>query len=113
MGMPPVGAAFGAAIGGGLGAATGGGAGAIAGEETAHVDAATQISALCLKSGEAHPNYAVNGYVFFPKGTYRGVQVTLLNIETEETSTVTVDWSKDGATARPPIPAGLESQDTE
>lgn len=113
VGVPPVGAAFGAAIGGGIGAATAGGAGAVAGQAAARVDADTQINALCLKSGEAHPNYSVNGYVFFPRGTYRGVQVTLLNVETERARTLTADWSKDGAIGHPSVPVGIESQDTE
>ena len=120
VGVPPVGAAFGAVIGGGIGAATAGGAGAMEGEAAAHVDAATQISALCLKSGEAHPSYSVNGYVFFPKGTYRGVQVTLLNEENEQTRTMTAIWTKDGATALASEPNAtsnkpprIESQDTE
>ena len=120
VGVPPVGAAFGAAIGGGLGAATAGAAGAAQGQAAAHIDAATQISVLCLKPEDAHPNYSVNGYVFFPKGTYRGLEITLLNEETEEARTMTANWSKDGATARASQsnstatkPPGIDSQDTE
>ena len=78
VGVPPVGAAFGAAIGGGLGAATAGTAGGMQGQAAAHMDAATQISALCLKSQEAHPNYSVNGYVFFPKAPTE-CEITLLS----------------------------------
>jgi len=120
VGVPPVGAAFGAAIGGGIGAATAGAAGSAQGQSAARLDAATQISALCLKSGEAHPNYSVNGFVFFPRGNYRELEITLLNEETEETRTVTAAWSKDGATTSASQqdgpaqkPSGIESQDTE
>ena len=91
----------------------------MAGQNAARGDAATQISALCLKPEEAHPNYSVNGCVFFPRGSYRGVQMTLLNIETEETRTLTTNWSKDGATSGPSEPSvrgkpsGIDSQETE
>jgi len=120
VGVPPVGAALGAAIGGGLGAATAGAAGGMQGEAAAHVDAATQISALCLRSQEAHANYSVIGYVFFPRGTYHAVEITLLDRETEQTKTMTVPLSEAGTPSGASMPAAtvstpsdIESQDTE
>src|SRR5581483_8471990 len=91
------GRAYGAAMGGGYGAAMGGVAGGVQGQAAAHLDAAAQINALCLQQGAAHPNYSVNGYVFFPKGTYRGIQINLLNEESHQTRTITAGWNDAGA----------------
>ena len=79
---PAQGALLGAAVGGSVGAAGGGVMGGVQGSAAAHHDAETQISELSLQTREAHPNYSVNGYVFFPKGTYTSIQMTLLNKET-------------------------------
>jgi hypothetical protein len=89
---PAQGALVGAAIGGGVGAAGGGVYGGAQGQAAAHHDAETQISALALETREAHPNYSVNGYVFFPKGEYTSIQMTLLNEETHQTDTRTSSW---------------------
>src|ERR1700723_3045594 len=89
---PAQGALVGAAIGGSVGAAGGGVAGGMQGQAAAHHDAATQISALSLQTREAHPNYSINGYVFFPKGEYTSIQMTLLNEETHQTNTRTSSW---------------------
>jgi len=89
---PAQGALVGAAIGGSVGAAGGGVYGGAQGQAAAHHDAETQISALSLQTREAHPNYSVNGYVFFPKGEYTSIQMTLLNEETHETDTRTSSW---------------------
>ncbi len=62
------------------------------GQAAAHHDAETQISALSLQTREAHPNYSINGYVFFPKGEYTSIQMTLLNEETHQTDTRTSSW---------------------
>ncbi len=119
VGVPPVGAALGAAIGGGVGAASAGAVGGMQGQAAAHMDAATQISALCLRTQEAHPKYSVNGYVFFPKGDYRSVEITLLNRETEQARTVTATLGEQGAPAPASEPAstdkppGIDSQATE
>src|SRR5579862_5265026 len=71
---PAEGAIFGAAVGGSVGAAGGGVMGGVQGSAAARHDAETQISALSLQTREAHPNYSINGYVFFPKGTYTSIQ---------------------------------------
>jgi hypothetical protein len=89
---PAQGALVGAAIGGSVGAASGGVAGGVQGQSAAHHDAETQISALSLQTREAHPNYSINGYVFFPKGEYTSIQMTLLNEETHQTDTRTSSW---------------------
>lgn len=90
---PAEGALFGAALGGSIGAAGGGVAGGLQGQAAAHHDAETQISTLSLQPREAHPNYSINGYVFFPKGEYTSIQMTLLNEETHQTDTRTSIWA--------------------
>ncbi len=90
---PAEGALFGAALGGSIGAAGGGVAGGLQGQAAAHHDAQTQISELSLQPRVAHPNYSVNGYVFFPKGEYTSIQMTLLNEETHQTDTRTSLWA--------------------
>jgi hypothetical protein len=94
---PAEGALFGAAVGGSIGAAGGGVAGGLQGQAAAHKDAETQISSLALQPREAHPNYSINGYVFFPKGEYTSIQMTLLNEETHQTQSRTSIW-QDGET---------------
>ncbi len=89
---PAQGALVGAAIGGSVGAAGGGVYGGVQGQSAAHRDADTQISALSLQTREAHPNYSINGYVFFPKGEYTSIQMTVLNEETHQTDTRTTSW---------------------
>jgi hypothetical protein len=89
---PAQGALVGAAIGGSVGAAGGGVYGGVQGQASAHHDAETQISALSLQTREAHPNYSINGYVFFPKGEYTSIQMNLLNEETHQTDTRTSSW---------------------
>ena len=89
---PAQGALVGAAIGGSVGAASGGVYGGVQGQAAAHRDADTQISALSLQTREAHPNYSINGYVFFPKGEYTSIQMTVLNEETHQTDTRTSSW---------------------
>ena len=95
---PAEGALFGAAVGGSIGAAGGGVMGGVQGQAAARHNAETQISALSLQTREAHPNYSINGYVFFPKGTYTSIQMTLLNKETHLSDTRTTPW-EDGETA--------------
>ena len=89
---PAQGALVGAAMGGSIGAAGGGVYGGIQGQSAAHHDAETQISSLALQPREAHPNYSINGYVFFPKGEYTSIQMTLLNEETHQTQSRTSIW---------------------
>ena len=95
---PAQGALVGAAMGGSIGAAGGGVYGGMHGQSAAHHDAETQISSLALQPREAHPNYSINGYVFFPKGEYTSIQMTLLNEETHQTHTRSSVW-QDGQTS--------------
>ena len=111
---PAEGALFGAAVGGSIGAAGGGVMGGLQGQAAAHKDAETQISALSLQPREAHPNYSINGYVFFPKGEYRSIQMTILNEETHQTDTRTSIWqtgeystSIDGPTPVAPLATSI------
>ena len=104
---PAQGALVGAAIGGSVGAAGGGVYGGMQGQAAAHHDADTQISALSLQTREAHPNYSINGYVFFPKGEYTSIQMTVLNEETHQTDTRTSSWDggeiATGTNSTPPM----------
>ena len=97
VGQPGLGAAYGAALGGGTGAAEGGLLGGLQGQQASHQDAQTQITSLALQSSELNPNFSANGYVFFPKGSYQSVQMTLLNEERHESQTLTAPWPDSGA----------------
>jgi hypothetical protein len=97
IGAPAEGLAYGAAMGGGVGAAEAGVAGGIQGQVAAKQDAQTQITSLALQASELNPNFSTNGYVFFPKGSYQSVQMTMLNEERHESQTLTAPWPADGA----------------
>jgi hypothetical protein len=84
--------ALGAALGGAVGGTQGAVVGGVQGQAIAYHDAETQISSLALQQSEVHPDYTVNGYVFFPQGNYKGIQVVLLNQETHQTDTILVPW---------------------
>jgi hypothetical protein len=103
IGAPGAGAAYGAALGGGVGAAEAGVAGGVQGQVAATQDAQTQITSLALQASELNPNFSANGYVFFPKGSYQSVQMTLLNEERHESQTLTAPWPADGAAAQPAV----------
>jgi hypothetical protein len=89
---PVEGMALGAALGGAVGGTQGAVVGGVQGQAIAYHDAETQISSLALQQSEVHPDYTVNGYVFFPQGNYKGIQVVLLNQETHQTDTILVPW---------------------
>ncbi len=97
IGAPAEGLAYGAALGGGVGAAEAGVAGGVQGQIAAQQDAQTQITSLALQASELNPNFSANGYVFFPKGSYQSVQMTLLNEERHEPQTLTAPWPADGS----------------
>ena len=105
IGAPAAGAAYGAAMGGGVGAAEAGVFGGVQGQVAAQQDAQTQITSLALQSSELNPNFSANGYVFFPKGNYQSVQMTLLNEERHESQTLTAPWPDNGA---PPQRAAIQ-----
>jgi hypothetical protein len=103
VGEPGAGAVYGAAMGGGVGAAEAGVLGGVQGQVAAQQDAQTQITSLALQSSELNPNFSANGYVFFPKGSYQSVQMTLLNEERHESQTLTAPWPSDGAASQPAV----------
>jgi len=84
------GAAFGAPGAGAiLGSVIGGGSGIIRGaqrsQQKADREADQQIGALALRPEEVRRDFTVSGYVFYPKGTYREVEVLLIDGETGDT----------------------------
>jgi len=81
-------AGLGAAVGGGYGAFTG----APAGQRAAHEQAEKQLSALALHGGEVRKDFTVSGYVFFPKGNYKGIELLLVNSESGDTEVVKTPW---------------------
>jgi hypothetical protein len=84
------------AAGAGIGAAVGAGAGALqgafAGPSKAREQAKDQITALALERGEVRTNFTVSGYVFFPKGEYKQIQVLLVDNESGDTEIVERPW---------------------
>ncbi len=91
------GAAFGSAgTGAALGSAIGGGegmlAGAPAGQQEARRQASEQIGALALQGGDVAKDFTVSGYVFFPQGSYKEIELLLVNRETGDTETLKEPW---------------------
>jgi hypothetical protein len=82
------GAALGGAIGGGEGAIQG----AFAGPNKADTQANEQITALALQSGDVRNNFTVSGYVFFPKGDYKQIQLLLVDNESGNTEIIQRPW---------------------
>jgi len=82
------GAAIGGAIGGGEGALQG----ASAGPAKADSQADRQITALALQSSDVRRDFTVSGYVFFPKGDYKQIQLLLVDGETGDTEVVSRPW---------------------
>jgi hypothetical protein len=82
------GAALGGAIGGGEGAIQG----AFAGPNKADTQANEQMGALALQSGEVRNNFTVSGYVFFPKGDYKQIQLLLVDNESGNTEIIERPW---------------------
>jgi hypothetical protein len=80
-GAPGTGAILGSAIGGGSGIVRG----AERSQEKADREADQQIGALALRPEQVRRDFTVSGYVFFPKGTYREVEVLLIDGETGDT----------------------------
>jgi hypothetical protein len=84
------------AQGAGLGTAIGGGwaglQGVTAGQQKADQQANVQINALALQQGDVRTNFTVSGYVFFPKGEYKQLQVVLVDNESGDTEVVNRPW---------------------
>ena len=86
------GAGTGALVGSAIGAGTGMFSGAERGQSKADQQANEQIGGLALKPEEVRRNFTVSGYVFFPKGNYREVEMVLVNHETGDTQSVREPW---------------------
>jgi hypothetical protein len=84
--------ATGAALGGAIGGGTGAMQGAFAGPSKAHQQANEQINALALQSGDVRNNFSVSGYVFFPKGDYKQIQLLLVDNESGNTEIIERPW---------------------
>jgi hypothetical protein len=82
----------GAAVGGALGVTQGALWSAPMGQGEAQNQANMQIQALALGDSEVRKDFTVSGYVFFPKGSYKDLQMLVVNNETGSTETVTVPW---------------------
>jgi hypothetical protein len=78
------GAALGGAIGGGSGAISG----AMSGPAKADAQANTQLTALALPAQDVRRDFTVSGYVFFPKGDYKRIQMLLVDDETGNTEVI-------------------------
>ena len=86
------GAAQAAGIGGAVGGGYGAFSGAPAGQQAARHQAEQQLTALALKPGEVNKDFTVSGYVFFPKGDYKGLELLLVNSESGDTEVVKTPW---------------------
>jgi hypothetical protein len=84
--------ATGAALGGAIGAGEGGLQGAFAGPGKADQQANEQITALALEKGDVRTNFTVSGYVFFPKGDYKQIQLLLVDDESGNTEVIERPW---------------------
>jgi hypothetical protein len=83
MGSTSGSAGSGAIVGGALGAGVGGIGGAASAGEEANRSAASQLAVLALRDRWVEPGYSVNGYVFYPPGTYKGVEALVKGEEGE------------------------------
>ena len=84
--------ATGAALGGAIGAGEGIIQGAFAGPGKANQQANSQITALALEKGDVNNNFTVSGYVFFPKGDYKQLQLLLVDNESGNTEIIERPW---------------------
>lgn len=91
-GLAAGGVAPGAAIGGAVGVAQGALWSAPMGQGEAQNQANAQIQGLALNDTEVRKDFTVSGYVFFPKGSYKDLEMLVVNNETGATETVTIPW---------------------
>jgi hypothetical protein len=84
--------ATGAILGSVTGAGEAGLHGVMAGTEKADKQAEQQLTALELQPGDIRRNFTVNGYVFFPKGDYKQLQLVLVDGESGDTELVNRPW---------------------
>jgi hypothetical protein len=91
-GLALVGVGAGAAVGGAVGAAQGALWSAPLGQSQAQSQANAQIQGLALGDSEVRKDFTISGYVFFPKGSYKNLEMLVVNNETGSTETVTLPW---------------------
>jgi hypothetical protein len=84
--------ATGAALGAALGGGQAGIQGVLAGQQKADQQADTQLNALALQQSDIRRNFTVSGYVFFPKGDYKQLQMVLVDDESGDTEVVNRPW---------------------
>ena len=84
--------ATGAALGGAIGAGEGIVQGAFTGPGKANEQAQNQITALALAEGDVRNNFTLSGYVFFPKGDYKQLQLLLVDNESGNTEIIERPW---------------------
>jgi hypothetical protein len=82
----------GAAIGGAVGVAQGALWSAPMGQAEAQNQANTQLQGLALNDTEVRKDFTVSGYVFFPKGSYKDLEMLVVNNESGATETVKIPW---------------------
>lgn len=80
------------ALGGAFGAGNGIISGASAGVGKADAQANSQINSLALQGSDVRRNFTVSGYVFFPKGDYKQIQMLLVDGETGDTQVIDRPW---------------------
>ena len=80
--------ATGAAIGGAIGGGSGALQGATSGPAKADAQAGTQLTALALPAQDVRRDFTVSGYVYFPKGDYKRIQMLLVDDETGNTEVI-------------------------
>jgi hypothetical protein len=85
-------AGAGALIGTAFGGAYGLISGAQKGQALADDQANKQIGAVALKPAEVRKDFTVSGYVFFPKGQYKKVEMLLVDRNTGDTEVVRGPW---------------------
>jgi len=82
----------GAIVGSAWGAGWGMWRGAERGQSRADEQANQQIQALSLKPEDVRRSFTVSGYVFFPKGNYRQIEMLLVDRETGATESIREPW---------------------
>ena len=58
----------------------------------AHQQASAQLNALALQKSDVRTNFTVRGYVFFPKGEYKQLQIVLVDSESGNTEILNRAW---------------------
>jgi len=82
----------GAALGGAIGAGYGGLQGASEGPSRAREQANQQLTALALQHQDVRRDFTASGYIFFPKGDYKQLQVLLVDSESGDTDVISEPW---------------------